>query len=122
MRHDAATAGRIIEALRRKPLLGGSVVALLLAGALCTAVGTALGLVNFRDVGYPDSATLLRIGEAIGSGRIYPDLDRPPYLVTLYGPLTYVLLAAPYGLAQATGIAPQVLVRLGIVGALCLSV
>ena len=122
MRHEAWTAGRVIKALRRKSLLGGSVVALLLVGALCTAVGTALGLANFKDVGYPDSATLLRIGEVIRSGHIYPDSDRPPYLVTIYGPLTYVLLAVPYRLAQAAGITPQVLVRLGIVGALCLCV
>jgi hypothetical protein len=117
---EVRTPGRVIDALRRKSLLSGSVVAFLLAGALCTAVGTALGLVNFRDVGYPDSATLLRIGDVIGSGHIYPDNDRPPYLVTIYGPLTYILLAIPYKLAQAAGIAPAVLVRLGIVGALCL--
>jgi hypothetical protein len=122
MRHEAWTAGRIIKAVRPKALLGGSVVALLLACAFCIAVGTALGLANFRDVSYPDSATLLRIGEFIRSGRIYPDIDRPPYLVTLYGPLTYFLLAIPYRLAQAAGITPQVLVRLGIVGALCLCV
>ena len=122
MRHEAWTAGRVIKALRRKSLLGGSVVALLLAGALCTAVGTALGLVNFRDVDYPDSATLLRIEQVIRSGYIYPDSDRPPYLVTIYGPLTYVLLTVPYRLAQAAGITPQVLVRLVIVCALCLCV
>lgn len=122
MRHEAWTAGRIINAVRHKALLGGSVVALLLACAFCIAVGTALGLANFRDVSYPDSATLLRLGEFIRSGRLYPDIDRPPYLVTLYGPLTYVLLAIPYRLAQAAGITPQVLVRLGVVGALCLCV
>jgi hypothetical protein len=122
MRHEAWTAGRMVRALRLRALLGGSVVALLLSGALCIAVGTALGLANFRDVAYPDSATLLRISEVIRLGRIYPDCDRPPYLVTLYGPLTYVLLAIPYRLAQAAGITPQVLVRLGIVGALCLCV
>src|SRR5271156_5460123 len=121
-RNEAWTAGRIIKAVRPKALLGGSVVALLLASAFCIAVGTALGLANFRDVSYPDSAPLLRIGEFIRSGRIYPDIDRPPYLVTLYGPLTYVLLAIPYRLAQAAGITPQVLVRVGIVGALCLCV
>ena len=122
MRHEAWTAGRVIKALRRKSLLSGSVVALLLAGALCTAVGTALGLANFRDVDYPDSATLLRIEQVIRSGYIYPDSDRPPYLVTIYGPLTYVLLTVPYRLAQAAGITPQVLVRLVIVCALCLCV
>jgi hypothetical protein len=120
--HEAWTAGHIVKALRRKALLSGSVVALLLAGALCIAVGTVLGLANFRDVAYPDSATLLRIGELIHSGRIYPDSDRPPYLVSLYGPLTYVLLAIPYRMAQAVGITPQAAVRLAIVGALCLCV
>jgi hypothetical protein len=122
MRHEAWTAGRIIQALRPEALLSGSVVALLLACALCIAVGTALGLANFRDVSYPDSANLLRIGEFIRSGHIYPDSDRPPYLVTLYGPLTYVFLAIPYRLAQAVGITPQVLVRLGVVGSVCLCV
>ncbi len=119
MRHEAWAAGSIIKTAWPKVLLAGSVVALLLACAFCIAVGTALGLANFRDVSYPDSATLLRVGEYIRSGHIYPDIDRPPYLVTLYGPLTYVLLAIPYRLAQAAGITPQVLVRAGIVGALC---
>jgi hypothetical protein len=122
MRHEAWTAGRVIKTLRRQPLLGGLVVVLLLAGALSISVGTALGLANFRDVGYPDSATLLRIGDFIRSGHIYPDSDRPPYLVSIYGPLTYVLLAMPYRLAQVAGMTPQVLVRLGIMGALCLCV
>ncbi len=120
--YESWTAGRIIKTAWPKVLLAGSVIALLLACAFCIAVGTALGLANFRDVSYPDSATLLRIGEFIRSGHIYPDINRPPYLVTLYGPLTYVLLAIPYRLAQAAGIPPQVLVRLVIVGALCLCV
>src|ERR1017187_5055177 len=118
----ASLTSRVLNSLRRQPLLAGSVIILLLAGALSTAVGTALGLANFTDVGYPDSATLLRIGEVTRSGHIDPDIDRPPYQVTVYGPLTYVLLAIPYRLAQAAGITPQVLVRLGIVGALCLCV
>ena len=42
--------------------------------------------------------------------------------MTLYGPLTYVLLSVPYRLAQATGVTPQVLVRLGVVGAVCLCI
>src|ERR1700733_5759644 len=121
-RHEAWTAERNIKAVWPKALLVGSVVVLLLACAFCIAVGTALGLANFRDVAYPDSATLLRVGEFIRSGYIYPDNDRPPYLVTLYGPLTYVFLAIPYRLAQAAGTTPQVLVRVGIVGAFCLCV
>jgi hypothetical protein len=122
MIHEAWTAGRVLNALRRHSLFSGTVVFLLLTGAFSTAVGTGLGLVNFRDVGYPDSATLFKIGEVIHSHRIYPDFSRPPYSPTIYGPLTYVLLAIPYRLAQVAGITPQVLVRLGIVGALCLCV
>jgi hypothetical protein len=118
MRREALTAGRAIEALRRQPLLGASVVALLMAGAFSVAVGTALGLANFRDVGYPDSGNLLSIEHVVRSGFIYPDNDRPPYQVTIYGPLTYALLAIPYRLAQAASIAPRVLVRLGVLGAL----
>ena len=121
MRHEPWTPGHVIEVLRYHSLLV-SVVALLLAGALSTAVGTAIGLVSFRDVGYPDSANLLRIGDLIHTGYIYPDIDRPPYLVTLYGPLTYLLLGIPYKLAEAAAIPPRVLVRLAIVGALCLCV
>src|SRR5262245_29726695 len=74
--HEPWTARRLIDALWHRSLTG-SVVVLLLAGALSTAVGTAVGLVSFRDVGYPDSATLLRVGEFIHSGKIYPDIDRP---------------------------------------------
>jgi hypothetical protein len=98
------------------------VLVVLLAGAASTLAGTALGLISFNDVGYPDSATLLRIKEFVGSGLIYPAVNRPPYLVSIYGPLTYVLLAGPYLLAQAVGVTPQVLVRAGIVAAFCLCV
>jgi Dolichyl-phosphate-mannose-protein mannosyltransferase len=110
----------LIQTLRRQPLFGGSVVAFLLLCALSTAVGTVVGLANFRDVGYPDSSDLLRIGEFIHTGHIYPDGDRPPYLVSLYGPLTYVLLSVPYRLAQFVGVTPQLPVRLAIVCAVCL--
>src|SRR5579863_3696068 len=122
MRREAWTAGGVTKTLRCRPLLAGSVVALLLAGAFCTAVGTAVGLANFRDVGYPDSATLLRVEQIIRSGRIYADGDRPPYYVTFYGPLTYVILAVPCRLAQAAGINPQGMVRLAVVSAVCLCV
>ncbi len=105
-----------------RSLLAGLVIAFLFPGALSTAVGTALGVAHFRDVGFPDSATLLRVGDVVRSGSIYPDSDRPPYLVSLYGPLTYVVLAVPYAMAQAAGISPPVLVRLVIAGALGLCV
>ncbi len=104
--------------MRPRAILGVSVIALLLAGALCVAAGTILGVVNFRDVGYPDSANLIRIGELIHTGRLYPAIDRPPYLLTLYGPLTYLFLAAPYALAQSIGVDPQIPVRLAEVVAL----
>src|SRR5437762_1005251 len=76
--------------LRRQPLLGGFVVILLIAGALAVLAGTILGLADFRDSGYPDSATLLQVKAFLRSGQIYPAIDRPPYLVTLYGPMTFV--------------------------------
>jgi Dolichyl-phosphate-mannose-protein mannosyltransferase len=122
MEHEPWTAERVLQGLRRQPLLGGSVVAFLLLCALSTVVGTAMGVANFRDVEYPDSADLLRIGDVIRSGQIYPDGDLPPYMVSLYGPLTYLLLSIPYRLAQAAGITPQVLVRVGVLGAVCLCV
>jgi hypothetical protein len=121
-RHVTGTVRSLIQTLSRRPLLGGAVVAFLLLCALSTAVGTAVGLANFRDVGYPDSSDLLRIGEFIHTGHIYPDGDRPPYLVSLYGPLTYVLLSVPYRLAHSIGVTPQVLVRLAVVGAFCLCI
>ena len=111
-----------LEALRSKPLLGAAVVAFLLLCALSSVLGTVAGLINFRDVGYPDSSDLLRIREVVQSGVIYPDGDRPPYLVSLYGPLTYILLSMPYRLAVAAGITPQTLIRLGIVIAVSLCV
>jgi hypothetical protein len=111
-----------IRALLGKPLLGWAVVAFLLLCALASVLGTVAGLINFRDVGYPDSSDLLRIREVVQSGIIYPDGDRPPYLVSLYGPLTYVLLSIPYRLGVAAGITPQVFIRLGVVLAVSLCV
>ena len=126
MRHDVWVAGRATNALRQfrwaGPALTGSVVALLLIGAMLIAVGMVLGLINPRDVGYPDSSILLTIREVAHSGHIYPEINRPPYQVTVYGPLLYLLLAIPYGLAQSVGIAPQTLVRLVIAGALCICI
>lgn len=103
---------------RLSGVLRGCVIAFLSAGALCVAVATAVGVANFRDVGYPDSANLIRIDQLVHSGRLYPDIDRPPYLLTLYGPLTYLFLAAPYALAQAAGGDPRIAVRLAELAAL----
>jgi hypothetical protein len=118
----SSTAKRVVETVLQWPLLVGTVVAFLLLCALCTALGTGLGLANFRDAGYPDSSDLLRIGEVIRTGHFYPDGARPPYMVSLYGPLTYLVLGLPYRMAQALGITPQVLVRLGILSVVCLCV
>jgi hypothetical protein len=121
-RYVASTIRTVIQTLRRQPVLAEAVIAFLLLCALSMAVGTATGLVNFRDVGYPDSSDLLRIGDVVHTGHIYSDGDRPPYLVSLYGPLTYVLLSVPYRLALAAGVTPVLLVRLAVVSAVCLSV
>src|SRR5215217_6533640 len=101
MFNPASTAGRFLAAVHRDAPVAALVTVFGLAGALCTAVGTVQGLANFRDVGYPDSATLLRVAEVVRTGSIYPDPDRPPYLVSIYGPLTYALLAFPYAIADA---------------------
>ena len=97
--------------MQRRRLFTILVLSALAAGAFYVAVGTVLGLASFRDVNYPDSATLLRVKEFAGTGRLYPEINLPPYYVTLYGPLTYVFLGVPYSLAQIAGIDPQVLVR-----------
>lgn len=118
IRHLRWTWQRILAEWRRQPWLAACVVTILFACALWVVIRTIRGLTNFRDVGYPDSATLLRISGTVRSGHIYPAIDRPPYLVTLYGPLTYILLGLPYALARAAGLDPQAPVRLAIVGVL----
>ena len=60
--------------LRQNSLLGFMLL-VLLAAALCVFVGTALGLANFTDVGYPDSATLLRINDRSSLGSNLPGLQ-----------------------------------------------
>lgn len=107
-----------MSGVRLRSVFGGFVTLVLAAGALCLAAGTILGIANFRDVGYPDSADVRSVGALVRSGRLYPDFNRPPYLVTLYGPLTYFVLAAPYVLAQAIRVDPQIPMRLAEVGAL----
>ena len=108
--------------LQSVPLLTATVVIVLVLGALCTTAGSVIGLINFRDVGYPDSANLLRVGDLVRSGRMYPDFQRPPYQLSVYAPLTYVLHAIPYALGERIGLSHQVAVRLGVLAAfvLCL--
>ena len=94
-------------------------IATLSVGVLAVAASSIAGLRNFSDVGYPDSATLLRVGEFVHSGKIYPDFRAPPYLVSLYGPLTYVLLGIPYTIAETMGVEPRVALKLGVFAAWC---
>jgi Dolichyl-phosphate-mannose-protein mannosyltransferase len=95
---------------------------MLLIIAVPVLVGTVLNVRHFRDVGYPDSAILLTVREYAQSGRIYTELDRPPYMVTVYGPLTYSVLSIPYRLAEAAGFRVDLAVRVAVVltFALCL--
>jgi hypothetical protein len=78
--------------------------------ALCIV----LGLLSFRDVGYPDSANLLQAAETMASLHIYLPLDRPPYLVTPYGPLTYLLFALTHGFAELLGVDTAVASRCAV--------
>jgi hypothetical protein len=120
--YEGSSFSRTKESLRNRPLFSTTVVAFLLLCALLTMVGTAIEVFNFRDVSYPDSSDLLRIGEVVQTGVIYPDGDRPPYLVSLYGPLTYILLSIPYRLGVAFGITPFIALRFGVVFAFLLCV
>ena len=80
-------------------------------GALALLITAGVASGAFRDWGYPDSATLLRVREVAETGRIYPPFDRPPYLVSIYGPLTYAALAVPYAIAERLGGDPRVAVQ-----------
>jgi len=109
----------LYKILMSQPLLLKVVILLVLTGTVSVVIGTLLGLASFRDVGYPDSAILLRIDQFLLTGQIYHDPDAPPYLVTVYGPLTYAIHAIPYKLAQLIHISPAILVRFAIVIELC---
>ena len=49
-------------------------------------------------------------------GSIYPDPDQPPYLVSLYGPLFYILLSLPLRLANHNIDTARMLVRITVAG------
>ncbi len=104
----------IANFFRRQPILIVLVVAILSIGALTVATGTALGLMSFRDAGYPDSATLLRVSQVVHEHHIYYPGDRPPYFISIYGPLTYVYFAMPCHLALSLGASPQTFLRLAV--------
>ncbi|MGO8788519.1 MAG: ArnT family glycosyltransferase [Terriglobia bacterium] len=67
---------------------------------------------NYADVGYPDSAIILRIAEYVHTGHLYPDINQSPYYPTLYGPLGYVILSVPYRLAVHHSYSPDKALRL----------
>lgn len=85
---------------------------LLVAGLISVFGGTLLGILNFRDNGRLDSVVLLRVQDLIRTGQMYPSFNRPPFLVTLYGPLSYLLMATAYKTGAILGIRPDIAVRL----------
>ena len=95
---------------------------LLLSGALASLAGAVRGIYTLGDVGYPDSATLLRVRDFIQSGTLYPDITSPPYLVTLYGPLTYLAFAVVHAAAEDLGIEPVFALRCFLLASWLLSV
>ena len=95
---------------------------LLITGALTVIVTTFVNLVHFRDVGYPESATLIRARELSSRGQLYPRFDQPPYLVTLYGPLFYILLGTLNKIADWAAIDARTIMRIAIAAAMSLCV
>ena len=95
-------------------LAAATLVSLLVLGVVVMVAISVANLQHFRDVAYPESANLLRLQEFSFTGKIYPDFNRPPYLVTLYGPLCYVFLGAAYKLGQIAAIDPKIVVRFAI--------
>ena len=106
----------------RERALTASVALVLLIGAFAVVTATLLSVGTLDDVGYPDGATLLIVREFVRSGHMYLGVHSPPYLVTLYGPLTYVLLSIPYRVAEAVGASPVVAIRLTLVGGVLMCV
>jgi hypothetical protein len=110
----ATLARRAAAKVNKRALI--AILAILLSLTAASGFGrivlyTIMGLLGFRETGYPDSAVLLRGAEAMASLHLYPPLDRPPYLVTAYGPLTYLLFGLTHGLAEVLGIDAAVTAR-----------
>jgi hypothetical protein len=99
-------------------IVEAAVTVLLISGLLVVIATSLANLLHFRDVGYPESATLLRVQEFSSTGQIYPQFDRPPYLVTLYGPLFYVLLGSLNKIAEWFGFDSRIIMRVGIAASL----
>ena len=104
-----------LRCLASKSLLLKLIVFLLLIGVVSVFIGIVLGLASFRDVGYPDSAILLKIDQYLKTANVYHDPNAPPYLVTVYGPFTYIVHAVPYSFAQLINVSPVLMVRLAVV-------
>jgi hypothetical protein len=103
-------------------LLTASVVAVLLIGVFAVVTATLVSVGRLDDVGYPDSSTLLIIREFVRTGHMYLGVHSPPYLVTLYGPLTYAFLSLPHRVAEAAGTSPTVAIRLTLVAGVLMCV
>ena len=101
----------------RVPILNLVTGAVSLPASLYVCAALVLGIVQFNDVGYPDSAILLRVAHTATTGEVYPDYQRPPFLISPYGPLTYVLQALPYRLASGLGWDPLTAIRFSVAAA-----
>ena len=84
---------------QRFPLFATVLVLCLLVEGVTLICASLVNLGKVHDSGFPDSATILRVRELVQTGRLYPDMNRPPYMVTVYGPLLYVVLGAAYEIA-----------------------
>lgn len=98
----------------RKPILLWIVAAYLILDCFTLVSRSYLDFEWHRDTGYPDSAVLLQVSNFAKTGRMYQDLTHPPYVLTMYGPLYFVLLSGPYALAGASGLPAHVLLRIVI--------
>jgi hypothetical protein len=100
--------------LQHSPVLLALLVAYLLADITGVAMRTWQDLYEVGDSGYPDSANLFRIAQLAHGMELYPDLDKPPYLPTIYGPLFYTLMTIAYRMAEAFGFPLTVTLRLAV--------
>ena len=69
---------------------------------------------SYRQVGYADGATILRLAEYTQTGHLYPDINQPPYYPTLYGPLGYLIMSVPYRFAVQHSYRPEQVLRLAV--------
>jgi hypothetical protein len=115
--HAGAVEGLASPAAKRRFPYFALVIVLCLLVDLSALVATSF--TDFRtydDVAYPDSPTVLRISDFIRTGHLYPDVNRPPYLTTLYGPLPYIMLSLPFRWALHSHYDPVAVLRLCLLG------